>query len=128
MSFQVMLLCEAFSGIRWNFRRMDNIRLQIMMLLLDTGEDLSVREIARRLDRPSGHVFYHLKRLHEMGILTKEEVEDRVYYAPQAIFTEKIDDVLETLLKLSELIDDPNETKIANCVTMFLECYNSISR
>jgi len=99
-----------------------------MMLLLDTGEDLSVREIARRLDRPSGHVFYHLKRLHEMGILTKEEVEDRVYYAPQAIFTEKIDDVLETLLKLSELIDDPNETKIANCVTMFLECYNSISR
>jgi len=107
---------------------MDNIRLQIMMLLLDTGEDLSVREIARRLDRPSGHVFYHLKRLHEMGILTKEEVEDRVYYAPQAIFTEKIDDVLETLLKLSELIDDPNETKIANCVTMFLECYNSISR
>jgi len=99
-----------------------------MRLLLDTGEDLSVREIARRLDRPSGHVFYHLKRLHEMGILTKEEVEDRVYYAPQAIFTEKIDDVLETLLKLSELIDDPNDTKIANCVTMFLECYNSISR
>lgn len=107
---------------------MDNIRLQIMRLLLDTGEDLSVREIARQLDRPSGHVFYHLKRLHEMGILTKEEIEDRVYYTPQAIFTEKVDSVLETLMELSDLIDDPNETKIANCVTMFLECYNSVRR
>ena len=107
---------------------MGDIRLQIMRLLLDTGEDLSVREIARRLDMPSGHVFYHLKKLHEMGILTKEEIEDRVYYAPQAIFTEKIDDVLETLLDLSDLIDDPNEAKIANCVTMFLKCYNSTNR
>ena len=107
---------------------MDNIRLQIMRLLLDTGEDLSVREIARQLDRPSGHVFYHLKRLHEMGILTKEEIGDRVYYTPQAIFTEKVDSVLETLMELSDLIDDPDETKIANCITMFLECYNSTLR
>jgi len=106
----------------------DNIRLQIMRLLLDTGEDISVREIARQLDRPSGHVFYHLKRLHEMGILTKEEIDDRVYYTPQAIFTEEVDSVLETLMELSDLIDDPNETKIANCVTMFLECYNSLRR
>ncbi len=105
---------------------MDDIRLQIMRLLLDTGEDLSVREISRKLDRPSGHVFYHLKRLHEMGILKREEVEDRVYYTPQAIFTEEIDDVLETLMDLSELIDDPNETKIANCLTMFLKCYDSL--
>jgi len=99
-----------------------------MRLLLDTGEDLSVREIARRLDRPSGHVFYHLKRLHEMGILTKEEIKDKVYYTPQAIFTEEIDKVLETLMELSDLIEDPNESKIANCVTMFLKCYDSIGR
>jgi len=105
----------------------DDIRLQIMRLLLDTGEDLSVREIARRLDRPAGHVFYHLKRLHEMGILKREEFEDRVYYTPQAIFTDEIEDVLETLMDLSELIDDPNETKIANCLTMFLKCYDSLS-
>jgi len=99
-----------------------------MRLLLDTGEDLSVREIARQLDRPSGHVFYHLKRLHEMGILVKEQIEDRVYYTPQAIFTEEIDKVLEALMELSELIDDPNEAKIANCITMFLECYDSVDR
>ena len=107
---------------------MDDIQLQIMRLLLDTGEDLSVREIARRLDRPSGHVFYHLKRLNEMGILRREEIEGKVYYTPQDIFTEKIDDVLETLLNLSDLIDDSNEAKIANCITMFLKCYDSIQR
>ena len=103
---------------------MDDIRLQIMRLLLDTGEDLSVREIARRLEISSGHVFYHLKKLVEMGVLTKEKVEDRIYYTPQALFTEKIDEVLETLLKLSKLIDDPNETKISNCILLFLKCYN----
>jgi len=104
----------------------DDIRLQIMRLLLDTGEDLSVREIARRLDRPSGHVFYHLKRLYEMGILTREEFEDRVYYAPQAIFTEDVDNVLDALMELSDLINDPSEKKISNCVTMFLKCYDSM--
>lgn len=107
---------------------MDDIRLQIMQLLLEPAEDLSVREIARRLDRSPGHIFYHLKKLHEMGILTREEVDDRVYYTPQAIFTEKIEEVLETLMKLSELISDSNEIKIANCVTMFLQCYNSDQR
>ncbi len=107
---------------------MDDIRLQIMQLLLEPAEDLSVREIARRLDRPPGHVFYHLKKLHEMGILTREEIDDRVYYTPQAIFTAKIDDVLETLMELSDLIDDSNEAKIANCITMFLKCYNSMGR
>ncbi len=103
---------------------MDNIRLQIMRLLLDTGEDLSIREIARRLDISSGHVHYHLRKLVEMGVLIKEEIEDRVYYTPQAIFTEKIDTVLESLMELSELIDDPNEIKISNCVMLFLKCYN----
>lgn len=106
---------------------MDDIRLQIMRLLLDTGEDLSVREIARRLNRTSGHVFYHLKRLTEMGVLRREESGNRIYYTPQAIFTEKIDDVLETLMELSDLIDDPTEAKISNCITMFLKCYDSLS-
>lgn len=103
-----------------------DLRLQIMKLLLKPGEDLSVREIARRLDRPSGHVFYHLKKLYDMGVLTKEEVDDRVYYSPQAIFTERIEEVFETLMELSELISDSNESKIANCVNIFLKCYNFI--
>ena len=104
-----------------------DIRLQIMRLLLESGEDISVREIARRLDRPSGHVFYHLKRLYEMGILTREEEEDRVYYTPQPIFTGEKDNVLDTLMGLSDLICEPDEKKIANCVTMFLKCYYAVS-
>jgi len=103
-----------------------DIRLQIMNLLLEVGEDLSVREIARRLDRPSGHVFYHLKKLHEMGVLTREEIDDRVYYTPQNIFTDNIDETLCKLEELSELIDDPNTNKISNCVMMFIKCFNSL--
>lgn len=105
-----------------------DLKLQIMRLLLDTGEDLSVREIARRLGRPSGHIFYHLKRLHEMGILKRETVEDRVYYTPQKIFTEEIDNVLDTLLELSDLIDELDYVKLSNCIAMFLKCYDSMDR
>jgi len=104
-----------------------DLRLQIMKLLLDPGEDLAVREIARRLNRPTGHVFYHLKKLNEMGILRREENEDRVYYTPQEFFTSDIDDTLDNLLDLSELIEEPNGEKIANCITMFLKCYDSTS-
>ena len=105
---------------------MADIRLQIMRLLLNTDEDLSVREIARQLNRQPGHVFYHLKKLNEIGILKREEIEDRVYYTPQNFFTSKIDDTLDTLTELSQLIENPNGEKIANCVTMFLKCYDFI--
>ena len=94
--------------------------------MLNTGEDLSVREIARRLGRPSGHVFYHLKRLYKRGVLTREQIEDKVYYTPQAIFTEEIDESLEALMELSKLITEPDEKKIANCLSMFLQCYDSL--
>ena len=97
-----------------------------MKLMHDTGEDLSVREIARRLDRPYGHVFYHLKRLYERGVLTREQIEDKVYYTPQALFTEEIDDVLDTLMDLSKLITEPDDKKISNCIAMFLQCYDSV--
>jgi len=98
-----------------------------MQLLLNTGEDLSVREIARRLDRPLGHVFYHLKKLFEMGILKREQIEERVYYTPKDIFTNNIDDTLETIIELNKLIEADNGETIANCITMFLKCYDSIN-
>ena len=97
-----------------------------MKLMLNTGEDLSVREIARRLERPSGHVFYHLKRLYERGVLTREQIEDKVYYTPQALFTEEIEDSIDTIMELSNLITEPDEKKISNCITMFLQCYDSL--
>ena len=103
-----------------------DLRLQIMRLLLNSDDDISVREIARRIDRPVGHVFYHLKRLYELGILTRNEVDDRVYYAPQALFTEGIDETLEVLMGLSKMIAGADGDKIAYCVTMFLKCYDSV--
>ena len=103
-----------------------DLRLEIMRLLLNSGEDVSVREIARRIGRPVGHVFYHLKRLYELGILNRNEVDGRVYYAPQELFTEKIDETLEMLSGLSKMIVDPDGDKIAQCVTMFLKCYDSV--
>ena len=106
---------------------MQDIRLQIMQLLLDEGKDLSVREIARRLDRPSGHVFYHLKKLYKMGILNRDKIGDRVYYTPQEIFTNNIDETLDTIIELSKLIEANNGEIIANCITMFLKCYDSIN-
>lgn len=103
-----------------------DLRLEIMRLLLNSDDDVSVREIARRIDRPVGHVFYHLKRLNELGILTRNQVDDRVYYAPQALFTNGIDETLELLIDLSSLIKDADGKKIAHCITMFLKCYDSV--
>jgi len=102
-----------------------DLRLEIMRLLLNSDDDVSVREIARRLDRPLGHVFYHLKRLNELGICTRTEVDGLVYYAPQDLFTEEIEETLETLID-SRLIKDADGVKIAYCISMFLKCYDSI--
>ena len=102
-----------------------DLRIEIMQLLLEDGEDLAVREIARRLNRPPGHVFYHLKKLHEMGILCRDKIEDRVYYTPQNIFTKKTDETIGTINELSKLIKAKNGETIANCIMMFLKCYDS---
>ena len=101
-----------------------DIKLEVMRILLNQDEDISVRGIARRLDLPSGHIFYHLKKMVEMGILEKQEVNGRIFYTPQKIFTSEIDDTKDKLSEISESIDDSNHVKIANCVTMFLKCYN----
>ena len=106
---------------------MQDIRLQIMRLLLNTGEDLSIREIARRLDLTSGHIFYHLKKLSEMGILKKELIENQIFYTPQNIFTSNIDETLNTIIELSKLIEADNGETISNCVMMFLKCYDSFN-
>ena len=103
-----------------------DIKLEIMRILLNQDEDISVRGIARRLDLSSGHIFYHLKKMVEMGILKKNKEENRIYYKPQKIFTSEIDITKDKLGEISESIDDPNHIKITNCVTMFLKCYPSL--
>jgi predicted transcriptional regulator len=107
-------------------KKQGDVRLKIMLLLLNTGEDLSVREIARRLDIPVGHVFYHLKKLHENGVLVREQMEEKVFYTPQELFVNGIDDTLELLNKISLKLNNSDWHSLSHCITMFLLCYNSM--
>lgn len=103
-----------------------DLKLEIMRILLNQDEDISVRGIARRLDLPSSHIFYHLKKMVEMGILTKDRIEDKMFYTPQKMFTSDIEDTIERISAISVNIDEADPTKLANCITMFLKCYPSL--
>jgi len=100
------------------------VRLEILRLLLNTDEDLSIRDIGKELGLEPPHVFYHLKKLAEKGIVTREEVGDRVYYTPQRIFTEGIEETSKLLEKISSRIDNPTSDKVADCLCLFMGCYN----
>lgn len=43
--------------------------LKIYVLLLESGESLGVREIARAIDMPPSTVHYHLKKLEELDLV-----------------------------------------------------------
>ena len=102
-----------------------DLKLEIMRILLNQDEDISVRGIARRLDLPSSHIFYHLKKMVEMGILKKNKVEDKIFYTPQKIFTSEIKDTTDKISEISMNIDESDYIKLANCIAMFLKCYNN---
>ena len=104
-----------------------DIRLEIMRILLNQDEDIHVRGIARKLDLPSGHIFYHLKKMVEMGLLEKQLINDKMFYTPQKIFTEEVNDTMNKLSEISENIDELDYKKLSNCITMFLKCYDSLS-
>ena len=104
-----------------------DIKLEIMRILLNQDEDTPVRGIARRLDLPSSLIFYHLKKMVEMGILKKNKIEDRIYYTPQKIFTSEITETTNKIAEISANIDESDPTKLANCITMFLKCYNPLT-
>lgn len=96
-----------------------------MRLLLNEEEDFCTREIGRRLDLPSSTVHYHLTRLVNLGILTKEVVDGPVlhaYYTPQPIFTEDIDGTLQLLNAITEKVENGD---LVNCIDMFLKCYGN---
>ena len=101
-----------------------DIKLEIMRILLNQDEDISVRGIARQLDLPSSHIYYHLKKMVEMGLLEKQVLDDKMYYTPQKIFTDEVPDTMKQIHEISVNIDETDYTKLANCITMFLKCYN----
>lgn len=101
-----------------------DIKLEIMRILLNQDEDIPVRGIARRLGLPSSLIFYHLKKMVEMGILTKNKTNGYMFYAPQKIFTSEIKDTINKISEISVNIDESDHIKLANCIAMFLKCYN----
>lgn len=103
-----------------------DIKLEIMRILLNQDEDISIRGIARRLDLPSSHIFYHLKKMVEMGILTKNRVEDKMFYTPQKIFTGDITGTTNRIAEISADIDESDPVKLSSCILMFLKCYPSL--
>ena len=100
-----------------------NLEVDILKILLSPPyeEDISVRQIAKKLNRPSSHIFYYLKKMHRQGILTKEEVGDRGFYKPQPIFGCDIEQTLHCLKMLAVDIQEPTGEKVANCIRVFLK-------
>lgn len=47
------------------------VALRIYVFLLESSEPRGVREIARALDIPVSSVYYHLKRLEELGFISR---------------------------------------------------------
>ena len=95
-----------------------------MRLLLNTDEELHVREIARRLHKPSSHIMYWLKKLVTLGVVVREDVEGKTYYTPQPLFTENIEDTLKSLHKINRKVKNGTLEKTANCIIYFLQCYS----
>ena len=100
-----------------------NLEVEILKILLAPphGEDVSIRQIAKKLGRPSSHIFYYLKKMHQQGILTKEEVGDKGFYKPQPIFGREIKQTLYCLRMLAGDIREPTGEKVANCIRVFLQ-------
>ena len=102
---------------------MDNFRVRILKILLERphGTDVSIREIAKRLDTTSSHVFYYLKKMLEEGILTKEMEGKKGFYKPQPIFGRNVDETLNMVCRLCRNIEDPSCAKLSNCIRVLLE-------
>jgi len=111
----------------------NDLEVEILKLLLKPphGTDISIRQIAKKLHRPSSHIFYYLKRMTEKGILTKEESGGRGYYKPQAMFGREVEATQNMLLRICasarvcdnvESLDLVDE-KLANCIVMFLKLH-----
>lgn len=57
---------------------LEGIALKIYIYLLESSDDVGVREIARELGLPPSTVHYHLKRLEELGYAKKTQDGYRV--------------------------------------------------
>lgn len=102
-----------------------NLEVEILKILLRKphGTYISMRQIGKKLNRPPGHIYYYMKKMHEQGVLTKEEEGDRTVYKPQSIFGQDIDATFELLSKISVSIDEATDSKLASCISLFLKLH-----
>lgn len=102
-----------------------NLEVEILKILLKKpyGTDISIRQIGKKLNRPSSHIHYYLKKMHTQGVLTREEEGDRVSYKPQAIFGRDVESTFELLSKISSNVDEATDSKLASCISLFLKLH-----
>lgn len=102
-----------------------DLEVEILKLLLKKpyGTYISIRQIGKKLNRPSSHIHYYLKKMHTQGVLTREEEGDRVSYKPQAIFGRDVEATFELLSKISVNIDEADDSKLACCISLFLKLH-----
>lgn len=98
-----------------------DVQPEIIKLLLEEGEDTSVREVARRLKISSALAHYHMKKLSEMGVLIHRATSPKAgYYELQPIFTADQKDTAVLLSRISKKVKDCTPDKLGNCVKFFL--------
>ncbi len=102
-----------------------DIKYRILKLILETGEDLSIREIARRLDVSVNKVHYHVQAMEKQGAMYSETLNGQKYYLPQPLFRyQHIQESLELIRQLSAKITDGDHKKLANSLTLFIQLYD----
>lgn len=101
-----------------------NVQLEILRLLLEEGEDIPLREVARRLGISSSLTHYHMQKMAKMGVLIHHITGRQMgYYEPQRIFTEDVEGAKVLLRNLLDKIEGCTEEKLGNCISFFLRCY-----
>lgn len=100
---------------------MNGTQLRILKLLLEEGEDVSLREVARRLGISSSLTHYHMQKMTQLGILVHRVTGKQMgYYEPQRIFVEDVEGTKMLLRGMSGRIEGCTDEKMGNCVSFFL--------
>jgi len=101
----------------------EDLEIEILKILLTPPYeyDVSVRQIAKKLDRPVSHIHYYLKKMTAQGILIREGTRESGLYMPQKIFDCNVETTKKHLRKIAEEIETPTNIKLANCIRLFLE-------
>lgn len=100
-----------------------DVQLEILRLLLEEGEDIPLREVARRLRISSSLTHYHMQKMAKMGVLVHRVTGKQTgYYEPQRIFTEDVEGAKVLLQNLLDKVEGCTEEKLGNCISFLLRC------